>query len=65
MNNPGYEKKVKIVDGKIVMYKMVPNEALKEQRRFAKEIEKQSWLPEATTKQILDAYNEAFSERYY
>lgn len=60
----GYEKKCKVVDGKIVAVNWVPTEMEKQRRRFMRDMDKQgAWMPEASFKQIIEAYNEAFSTR--
>ena len=57
----GYERKVKIVDGKVEWIRYVPNEMEKKRRAFIKAMDKQgAWMTETTMKQILGAYNEAF-----
>ena len=59
------EKKVAIIDGKLTLCLVIPNEARKARERFAKEMTRQgSWMPETTMHQILDAYNESFEAEW-
>ena len=59
------ERKIKIVDGELVSFRYVPTEAERQQRHFAKELERQSdWMPETSMKKIIEAYNEAFNKYF-
>lgn len=62
-----YEKiAVRDENGKLVTFRVVPTEALKQKKRFAREMTRQgAWMTESSMKQILDAYNEAFDKTYY
>ena len=64
----GNYEKIAVYDenGKLATCRVVPTEALKQKKRFAREMSRQgTWMPESSMKQILDAYNEAFSKTYY
>lgn len=57
------EKKLKVVDGTIIQVNYIPGKMLKDQKRFAKALNKSgAWMPETNMKQILEAYNEAFDQ---
>lgn len=63
----GNYEKIAVHDenGKLVTFRVVPTEAYKAKKRFAREMSRQgNWMPESSMKQILDAYNEAFGKTY-
>lgn len=63
----GNYEKIAVYDenGKLRTFRVVPTEALKQKKRFAREMSRQgAWMPEASMKKILDAYNEAFGKTY-